>query len=249
MTGLKNRSAVLYRRKTDGSLEPFKYGDAAALDRFTHPEWQKLYAEGFKLRFHEGFGEWLCEKTPMEALIDYMSMMLDCLRDEIPHLMDRHWHVILTIPVGTDQEKMRQMKTALITAGIHKNRTAPTRFSFISEPMAVMLHTFDTIFLGRSKANLRKGPILFCDPGGGTTDFCLCYLKSDDDKKNWVASEAGLETGLFGGGKEIDDAFVKKAQRIVGKEAWERFMTRDDDLAGTLRAQCKYQAARSTATG
>lgn len=207
----KSPTTMLYRENTKpGHDEPEFYGDEATMNRSTRPD--RYYVDNAKLRIRDSARAWNRVVSAKQAFRDYVKMPMRSMfgRLRALGLEKRRLRGVMTMPSETPSEITKMMISALENAIIaaspyHASTVDSFSLLLITEPSAVMLHTFFRNSL--SKATIPAGTISIYDLGGGTTDICSYRLKMNANTGEWEAQETAMEQGILSGGIKIDDAF------------------------------------------
>lgn len=161
------------------------------------------------------------DKTPVQAVADYLRLLWTHTISNIEKAYGEAtieglpFQVVCTVPAVWTTKAVNKMREAAKQARILDSRMAgETTLSFVSEPEAAALATFDDF---KNRPNFQVGDsFVVCDAGGGTVDLISYKLT---ETKPMKLAECVEGSGKLCGAVFLDQDFEALMKQWIG-DAW-----------------------------
>jgi molecular chaperone DnaK (HSP70) len=148
--------------------------------------------------------------SPFDASILYLQTIAASWREQLGcELGDQN--IILTVPASFDEEAKKLTEEAAQIAGIHN-------LTLLEEPQAALYAWIATHGDAWRNEVEKDDVILVCDIGGGTSDFSLIRVVSEDGNLSLSRTAVGDHILLGGDNMDLALAYHAKAKMESGKK-------------------------------
>lgn len=156
--------------------------------------------------------------SPVEASRRYIAHMVSAWNAAFPDSPIKEQSVVLTVPASFDASARELTREAALAAGL------PDDFVLIEEPQAA-LYAWLSDTGERWRRMLHEGDtLLVCDIGGGTTDFTLIGVTSENGELQLKRHAVGNHILVGGDNMDLTLAFLAKTafeEKGVAVDAWQ----------------------------
>jgi actin-like ATPase involved in cell morphogenesis len=148
--------------------------------------------------------------SPFEVSTIYLRTIAGCWREQMgSELGDQN--IILTIPASFDEEAKKLTEEAAHAAGFHN-------LTLLEEPQAALYAWVASRNDDWRNEVEKDDVILVCDIGGGTSDFSLIKVVSDDGNLSLQRTAVGEHILLGGDNMDLALAYNAKVKMETGKK-------------------------------